>query len=81
MTPRLKFHLYNSLCTLRISEMFDIIVDFPDSRPAVDDIKEWYANRMTDWLSILQLIAAMIVSAAWTTLICGLTCNKACVQV
>jgi anaphase-promoting complex subunit 2 len=37
---RLRFFLMQSLATLRISELFDIIVDYPDSLPALGDLKE-----------------------------------------
>jgi hypothetical protein len=37
---RMHFYMYNELCKLRIGELFDIIVDFPDSKPALLDLKE-----------------------------------------
>jgi anaphase-promoting complex subunit 2 len=30
--------MYERLCSLRIRQMFDIIVDYPDSMPAVQDV-------------------------------------------
>ena len=36
---RLRFFLMQSLATLRISELFDLIVDYPDSLPALADLK------------------------------------------
>lgn len=33
------FHLFKTLCDLRISELFDIIVEYPDSLPALKDLK------------------------------------------
>lgn len=35
-----KYLVYKSLAKLRIDEMFDIIVEFPDSKPAVVDLRE-----------------------------------------
>ena len=32
-------HVHKQLCQLRVSELFDIIVDFPDSLPAVEDLR------------------------------------------
>ena len=29
-----------SLASLRIDELFDIVIDWPDSRPALDDLTE-----------------------------------------
>ena len=37
---RLRFFLMQSLATLRIGELFDLIVDYPDSLPALADLKE-----------------------------------------
>ena len=37
---RLRFFLMQALATLRISELFDMIVDYPDSLPALADLKE-----------------------------------------
>ncbi|KAL1920658.1 uncharacterized protein VTP21DRAFT_1035 [Calcarisporiella thermophila] len=37
---RLEYHLNKAFGDLRISELFDIIVEFPDSQPAIDDLKE-----------------------------------------
>ena len=36
---RLRFFLMQALATLRISELFDLIVDYPDSLPALADLK------------------------------------------
>lgn len=36
-----KMSIVDSVAELRISELFEIIVDFPDSAPAVEDLKEW----------------------------------------
>ncbi|EIN12815.1 ubiquitin-protein ligase [Punctularia strigosozonata HHB-11173 SS5] len=37
---RFDFHACKVLCDLRTSEIFDIIVDYPDSVPALGDLKE-----------------------------------------
>ena len=39
-----RFFLMQSLATLRISELFDVIVDYPDSMPALADLKECLAH-------------------------------------
>lgn len=36
----LRFFLMESLATLRIHELFDLIVDYPDSLPALTDLRE-----------------------------------------
>ncbi|KAF9783259.1 ubiquitin-protein ligase [Thelephora terrestris] len=37
---RFDFHMCKTLCDLRIGEIFDIIVDYPDSKGALQDLKE-----------------------------------------
>ncbi|CAG8620239.1 7539_t:CDS:10, partial [Paraglomus occultum] len=37
-SKRLNYHLCMMFCDLRISELFDIIIDYPDSKPAIDDL-------------------------------------------
>ncbi|KAF9220918.1 hypothetical protein BS17DRAFT_713130 [Gyrodon lividus] len=37
---RFDFHMHKTLCDLRTREIFDIIVDFPDSINALQDLKE-----------------------------------------
>ncbi|PAV17180.1 ubiquitin- ligase [Pyrrhoderma noxium] len=37
---RFDYHVCKSLCELRVSEIFDIFVDFPDSTPALIDLRE-----------------------------------------
>ncbi|KAF8133687.1 hypothetical protein EV363DRAFT_1566343 [Boletus edulis] len=37
---RFDFHMHKTLCDLRTCEIFDIIVDFPDSSGALQDLKE-----------------------------------------
>ncbi|KAF8527598.1 hypothetical protein BU17DRAFT_61723 [Hysterangium stoloniferum] len=41
---RLEFYLCKILCNLRMTELFDIIVDYPDSMPALLDIKDCLAK-------------------------------------
>ena len=36
---RFDFHLTKTLCDLRTRELFDIIIDFPESTPALEDLK------------------------------------------
>jgi hypothetical protein len=36
---RLEFHLYETMANLRIAELFDIIIEYPDSLPALTDLK------------------------------------------
>ncbi len=36
---RLRYDAHERLGSLRVSEFFDVIVEFPDSRPAVDDLR------------------------------------------
>ena len=35
---QLSYLVYEGLCGIRIGQMFDIIVDYPDSLPAVRDV-------------------------------------------
>lgn len=37
---RFDFHVNKALCALRISEIWDIIVDYPDTIPALQDLRE-----------------------------------------
>lgn len=46
------------LCTLRITELFDIIVDFPDSQPAVGDLRNCLARTDQRALLLSSLKAA-----------------------
>lgn len=60
---RLSYHVFKTLATLRIGEMFDIIVDFevpedepsaqPASQPAVDDLREWWVRLGEQPLQVL----------------------------
>ncbi|CAH3109944.1 unnamed protein product [Porites lobata] len=38
--PKLQYFMYKSFADLRISELFDIIIEYPDSLPAIYDLKE-----------------------------------------
>ncbi|KAJ7334437.1 Anaphase-promoting complex subunit 2 [Desmophyllum pertusum] len=38
--PKLHYFMYKSFADLRISELFTIIVEYPDSLPAIQDLKE-----------------------------------------
>ncbi|KAK0499999.1 hypothetical protein EDD18DRAFT_1147982 [Armillaria luteobubalina] len=37
---RFDFHMTKTLCDLRTREIFDVIIDFPESSPALEDLKE-----------------------------------------
>eukprot|EP00048_Salpingoeca_helianthica_P010188 m.145789 g.145789 ORF g.145789 m.145789 type:complete len:713 (-) comp15031_c0_seq2:533-2671(-) len=52
---RLEYFIYKSFATLRIGELFDIIVDFPDSTPALDDLREClrHTDQMHDLVTSL----------------------------
>lgn len=41
---RFDFHMHKTLCNLRTKEIFDIIVDFPESMGALQDLKECLAR-------------------------------------
>ncbi|KAG1742334.1 uncharacterized protein EDB91DRAFT_1128723 [Suillus paluster] len=41
---RFDFHMHKTLCNLRTEEIFDIIVDFPESAGALQDLKECLAR-------------------------------------
>ena len=36
---KLEYCVYEMLGSMRIREMFDIVVDYPDTRPALQDLK------------------------------------------
>ena len=36
---RFFYYIHNALASMRIAEMFDVIVDFPDSTPAILDLQ------------------------------------------
>ncbi|XP_029197808.2 anaphase-promoting complex subunit 2-like [Acropora millepora] len=38
--PKLHYFMYKSFADLRIDQLFDIIVEYPDSLPAIQDLKE-----------------------------------------
>ena len=40
LQTRLEFFAHECFASMRISEMFDIIIDFPDSMPALEDLRE-----------------------------------------
>lgn len=41
---RFDFHVCKTLCDLRTKEIFDIIIDYPESTPALQDLKECLAR-------------------------------------
>lgn len=36
---QIEYHCYKSFAKMRIKELFDIIVEYPDSKPAIEDLK------------------------------------------
>ncbi|KAH8114497.1 Cullin [Phellopilus nigrolimitatus] len=53
---RFDYHVCKSLCDIRTSEIFDIIVDYPDSNPALLDLRECLqrVDMRTDLVSTLR---------------------------
>ena len=41
---RLRMLLLEALAYARVKDLFDIIVEFPDSMEAVTDLKEWFVK-------------------------------------
>ncbi|KAL4426176.1 hypothetical protein ABPG77_007458 [Micractinium sp. CCAP 211/92] len=41
---QLRYYVYETVGTLRIGDMFDIVVDYPDSLPAIEDIRDCLQN-------------------------------------
>jgi hypothetical protein len=62
---RLNFFVYDSFASMRIDELFDIIVDFPDSRPALGDLK--LCLQQTSLLAklVASLTRAYVHHALW----------------
>ncbi|KAJ6622570.1 ubiquitin-protein ligase [Mycena sp. CBHHK59/15] len=52
---RFDFHMNKTLCDLRTSEIFDIIIDFPDSMGALQDLKECL-QRVDQRASLVQAL-------------------------
>ncbi|KAJ7684510.1 hypothetical protein DFH06DRAFT_9398 [Mycena polygramma] len=52
---RFDFHMNKTLCDLRTSEIFDIIIDFPDSNGALQDLKECM-QRVDQRASLVQAL-------------------------
>ncbi|KAJ7274011.1 hypothetical protein C8J57DRAFT_1062796 [Mycena rebaudengoi] len=52
---RFDFHMNKVLCDLRTSEIFDIIIDFPDSMGALQDLKECL-QRVDQRASLVQAL-------------------------
>ncbi len=42
---RFDFHMTKTLCDLRTRDLFDIIINFPESTPALEDLKVCYTNQ------------------------------------
>lgn len=45
--PRLQYFTYKAFAELRISELFEIIVEYPESLPAINDLKDCMAKTET----------------------------------
>ncbi|KAF8191477.1 ubiquitin-protein ligase [Mycena galopus ATCC 62051] len=52
---RFDFHMNKTLCDLRTSEIFEIIIDFPDSNGALQDLKECL-QRVDQRASLVQAL-------------------------
>jgi len=67
---RLGFRVYNSVAELRIGEMFDIVVDYPDSLPALEDLGTCLSNTSNQQLfvrSFSRAIQARLLHAGAAT--------------
>ena len=57
---RVEFHLHESFGRLRLSELFDILTEFPDSRPALEDLRvclartQGYAQVVAELAEVFQ---------------------------
>jgi len=66
VSAKYQWHMCECVCRLRISEIFDIIVDFPDSTHALNDLKvstsstyclcelitPWIGMLISDWIQV-----------------------------
>ena len=53
---RLRFVTMQSLASLRISELFDLVVDWPESLPALDDLNECLRHTREHSRLVVQLL-------------------------
>ncbi|XP_027096892.1 anaphase-promoting complex subunit 2 isoform X1 [Coffea arabica] len=68
---RLEYFAYETLQDLRIAKLFDIIVDYPDSAPAIEDLKQClnYTGQHT------KLVDSFISSLRYRLLTAGASTN------
>lgn len=71
---RLGYYVYETVGQLRIKEMFDIVVDYPDSRPAVQDVKDCLAHTNLH----RKFVAGFKQAIGERLLHAGSTCTTAC---
>ena len=73
---RLRFHLYKIFGSLRISELFNMIRRFPDSRPAIVDLRECLkrTHQHREVTRVLRDVfdARLLIPAAETVTILGI---------
>lgn len=58
-TLRLTYYLYQTLGEIRIREMFDILVDYPDSLPAIRDISQCLCHTNLHSTFVIQFRSAV----------------------
>ena len=74
---RLNYYVYETVGQLRMKEMFDIVVDYPESRPAVQDVKDCLAHTNLHRKFVAgfkQAIGERLLHAGTTHLLCAATC-------
>jgi anaphase-promoting complex subunit 2 len=68
---RFDFHINKTLCDLRTREIFDIIIDFPDSMGALQDLRECL-QRVDQRANLVQALrkayVCLISSFLWSKL-------------
>jgi len=66
---RLRFFVYERFATMRIDELFDIIVDYPDSKPALEDLR-----RCLQQTSLLSKLVSSLTAAYAYSLAHSISC-------
>jgi anaphase-promoting complex subunit 2 len=58
LCTRLEFYLLECFAALRISELFDLIIDYPDSIPALEDLKSCLikTNQLSELIESLRQV-------------------------
>ena len=67
---RLELLMYETFTNLRISELFDIIVDFPDSQPALLDLKDSLAKTHQVRVGLFECGARALSSMCMYVCVC-----------